>query len=214
MVDPNSKSHLEGLLCLHPEISEILDKVKAPNLYMNKSATFKTLKNRILLIDNILDQYRDVPLDKREEFITAILDTGYTRSMASQPKGVTQRVVHLFTRLFSSSDQHLADANEAASLVDDVEFFACLSDIVKREPLLADSALRARKLAHENFTRIRSKEMKKLKAHIRSIQEDECKKQIKREVESQQMQDILNARVNLLETLEDNLTLPGGKYVT
>ncbi|KAI0921705.1 hypothetical protein AcW2_006594 [Taiwanofungus camphoratus] len=210
MVDPNSKSHLEGLLCLHPEISEILDKVKAPNLYMNKSATFKTLKNRILLIDNILDQYRDVPLDKREEFITAILDTGYTRSMASQPKGVTQRVVHLFTRLFSSSDQHLADANEAASLVDDVEFFACLSDIVKREPLLADSALRARKLAHENFTRIRSKEMKKLKAHIRSIQEDECKKQIKREVESQQMQDILNARVNLLETLEDNLTLPGG----
>ncbi|KAI0959615.1 hypothetical protein AcW1_004397 [Taiwanofungus camphoratus] len=207
---------LQTRILMYPQIRDILCDAQKPDQYAFKIQSFKVVKERILIIHHILDQHRDVSVETRAELIEAILETGHTKDPASQRKGFGERLLKAATGFFSMSDspdRRFADVKKMASSIDDITFFASLPDIVEREPLLTNCAEDAKKQAYSNFLRLITRRIKMLGARIRSIQEDECKKHIRQETDTQKSKDISAALRDLLEGLEDNLVIPGAKNI-
>jgi len=212
---PKPDDHFRDLIALYPGIRDVLRTAQDPKAYQIQKKSYKINKERILILDRVLRDCADLSIEKQEELISSILDMGPTRSAADLLSGIrskTRWVPNLIVDFFSganSSVQRLSDAQRTSSSIDDAKFLASLSEIVNHTALLTDAVNKVKEEALEFFGSAIQRQAKTLVAKIRQIQEEECKRQIKREVEAQKDNTIDVFRRELLNALSNQLLLPG-----
>lgn len=166
---------------------------------------FRSLKQRVLFLDKILQQHPIEDSAQRGDLISSIIE-------ARPSDRVTTRLIDNSSRSRpwysflpfmgqNASDAELKKLNDDVSDISDAEFLEALPEIVAREPLLNEFVHLALRFAHEDLSRSVSAKAKYLSGRIRQIQMDACMKQIRYSAESQKARDVRNRQLEFMDSL-------------
>jgi len=206
---------------LYPTIGELLQKtIKATDLSVIDSRSFKHRKRRIITIDFILQRRKNLDERKRLELIRLILNDGDMRQAESvlatsnnislehqrKPKGWLSSIVGAFWPEGDDFDRQglVKEARDVAYRLTDAQFLLSLKDIESREPLLRQVVAETEGIARDYFDRVVSKLLKNIKQKALHIQQEDCKKQYQREAASREEQDQLRLRIDLIRQIENS----------
>ena len=190
----NVAERLSDVTARFPKINELLRKgILDAKLGTIKFQDFKTLKERLIVIDVLLTKVDGLDQTHRLELIQLVLDGDLQRveSILDRPHEPKPKpnpwsfsnIRSIFYEKDSSAgrDAHSAERSIVADRTSDVDFLSRLNVISTYDTLLQSAVAEARNLAQNHFDTIISKLLKKLVPSAHRIQQEEFMKLIQSE---------------------------------
>ena len=206
---------------LYPNIGELFEKtIRDADLKHIKARDFKPNKERLGIIQFLLDRRKDLDQTtcrKLIELITKdhlsqvrdILD-GSSRTDPTEAKPMLKKLLEsitpaIFTDKDVSPSQKLIDeAHSTAVHISDSDFLQRLDDISEDDETLKTAIAETKNIAQGYLKSIISKLLKKLVHVALRIQQEDCIKQIRREVSIQAKRDTERFRREFVHKIEEH----------
>lgn len=190
-------------------IQPINDVVKSSNI---KFGNFKERKERFIAVNLALQRNPYLDQSKRQELIELIFDDGdmqvagtvfaSEKDVSAEAKSKTKGFWNwsVIRSFWPDSDETTGQKlsrgmRDDASHVRDAEFLTSLKEATTREPLLSQAVVVIEDILHDYLTQEIKKATKKLTNKAVSIQQQDYKRQIDREVAHRLDQDLRIARL-------------------
>ncbi|KAI1789535.1 hypothetical protein LXA43DRAFT_892776, partial [Ganoderma leucocontextum] len=195
--------HLRDLCNMFEGVARLIHETpKISKLNAVTADKYKTLKERILILDYLLSVDTDLSDQQRRELVTTTLRDGHDKSSQSGIRWLKRAVV--FVVGTESSTSPAIDLPEKIFDIDDHDFLSRLSDIVDRSPVLVEPATEVVEHALRHFSANIKREAQELFRKIQNIQRDTCKEQIIRECQIDETDRLEGLRVEILSVLRSS----------
>ncbi|CAL1701264.1 unnamed protein product [Somion occarium] len=212
------EAFLDDLFALHSKIRDRLSEVCKDRMFHKipkKAYTMK--KEQLLMLERILVEKRDLPVDEQREIVESGLKE---HSVNSQ--GVISKIGSAFgsavtgwlpanpPSAFSAphvdqhfTQDHLKMAKVDAAKFDDADFLARLPSIVDEYPVLAEGAADVAKLAQEHLMESIHKRTHDIARFAEDVQLRDCKQQIQNQVDTDRRNQERESRCKFLASVRD-----------
>ncbi|KIJ64834.1 hypothetical protein HYDPIDRAFT_111462 [Hydnomerulius pinastri MD-312] len=223
----DSPEPLATVVSLYPKVGEhVYQQLQSASLSVIADKEFKTAKERICIVKQLLPRSKQLDKQKRKQLLNAAfagelsqvkdaLQAIATRARSTGTKQKTSfipsswKISSAWNWLTSSDtdadvvDRIIKEANQAVLHTTDSQFLTDLEHDVQRLPGVKDLAADAQRRAYEYLEPHIARLVKKLVPAVQKIQEDECNMRIKREHASREEQEQRRLRVNLIRRLNE-----------
>lgn len=193
---------------MHPEVPEEVNRLVArAELRRIPGKEFHKQKERLLIVDFLLQKRQDLNDSERDELIKLVLDDGDMKGVSNVIKESakdsksTWRITDWLLNKDSSTKELLNDATRAASRTNDSQFISSIDEIVEREPSLQDDVSDTLEKVYTHFRTTVDKIVSKAMPRVDDIQKRECTRQIRREAESHAEENKRRSRLELIRDI-------------
>ncbi|KAJ7195854.1 hypothetical protein C8J57DRAFT_534894 [Mycena rebaudengoi] len=209
------RAQYASFVSVHSKLQTELEKLMPGQSKL--SPKFKSLKEKLIYIDIILDQIVDIGDDDCAELIKHISDNGFDgtvlkgKETATEARGFWNRVTSFFSDEQSTSEQKLKQAaRKRIAGTTDSEFLAHLDEMLAAEPLLQHIITQAMEAANDHLQSCVSKAVKTLVGKSVLVQQEILKAQIQRKFAGKLEDQRKSSRLQLIDEYEREIT-PGSR---
>lgn len=200
---------------MYPDLDSIYQRhVKDTKFDVVKGSEFKSLKKRLAFLCHLLKEHPGLAPDKRTELIHAFLSEDDLRHAQQViPKSDKSKdtgkpsFFSKFTAVLSWSkgtdeESLRKEMKKVASDISDSNFLLELKGMEEED--LKAAIEEAEKLAHTQLASFIDLAVNKMTHPVLKMQQDECKKSVRHEVETEERKVLDNARVNFIQDVNKN----------
>ena len=173
-----------------------------------KGHGFKFLKRRLTFICHLLREHRDITAEKRTEFIDALFseddvcDAQLIINNLKSEKTKGSRKTSRLSLKFTDEESLRKEMKKIANNISDSEFLLELKGIEDED--LKDPIQEATVLANTQLASSVDATVRKLTHAVLKMQQDECKKNIRHEIETEQRKVLDGALVKFIRDVNEN----------
>ena len=202
---------VDDLRLVYPEFDSIYQRHIKNKFDSIKGHDFKSLKERLLLVRYLLSKNRDLDPEKRKELIKVLLSEGNLHEAQkmipnSEKKGLLSKALRVVPPFFGGQSGTESDVEvlkkemkKIASAVSDSEFLLGLKSIEIED--LRPAIQEAETLAHTSLLSLIADTVKKMTHAVLHMQQDICKKEIQKNIQTKTARVMRGALVNFIRDL-------------
>ena len=208
-------SRVDGLRLLYRDFNDVYKRhVEDAKFDVVKGRDFKFLKTRLTFICHLLREHRDIAPKQRTELIDALLSGDDLRQAQQVVHKSEKNKEHETTPWFSAFTSILAwpkdtdeealhkEMKKLANNISDSDFLLILKGIEDED--LKDPTQEAVAIANTQLSSSVNVTVKTLTHAVLRMQQDECKKNIQHDIETEQRNALGGALVNFIRDVNKN----------